>query len=215
MKFEELLDIVEGRPVFSSALLRAGDVDVVDVASQLSRWVSGGRLIALRRGVYALGRAYAKRSPHPFEVANLVQRPSYVSMESALSFHGMLPEAVFATTSVTSARAGEFATQLGVYSYRHIASSLFWGYREVAVPAAAGATMLVATPEKALLDLVYLRPRADAAAFLRQLRLERLSSMDLDVLDEMTRRAGKPKLARAAQRIRHLAEAESSEWRDV
>ena len=120
MKFDELLDIVGDEPVFSSALLRVGDVDAVDLASQLSRWVASGKLISLRRGVYALAPSMRRASLIRSRWQDLLVRPSYVSVESALSFHGMLPEAVFTTTSVTSARAPEFSTPLGEYSYRHI-----------------------------------------------------------------------------------------------
>lgn len=202
MKFTELLDIAGKRTVFTSALLRAGDVDSTDLASQLSRWVASGRLVQLRRGVYALPEAYRSRPAHPFEVANLLVRPSYVSMEGALAHHGVIPEAVFATTSVTTARAGEFDTPLGRYTFQHIAPALFWGY---AVEAAGGAEVFVARPEKALLDLVYLRPAAEDPAFLEQLRLD-ASRLDQAALEEMARRSCKPKLVRAAANVARLRE---------
>ncbi|MDO8880312.1 MAG: type IV toxin-antitoxin system AbiEi family antitoxin domain-containing protein [Coriobacteriia bacterium] len=210
MKFEELLAIIDGRPVFNSGLLRAGDVDTVDIASQLSRWVNSGRLIQLRRGVYALPEEYRSRAPHPFEVANLLVRPSYVSLESALSYHGVIPEAVFTATSVTSARADEFLTPLGAYSFRHIASRFFWGYTTETV---SGAESFVARPEKALLDLVYLRPGAGARSFLHELRLAP-GSLDLDALAAMAARWGRPKLQRAAELTAALM-SEAGEWEEL
>jgi len=206
MKFDELLEIVGDEPVFTSSLLRAGAVDRVDVASQLSRWVASGRLLRLRRGVYAVADSYRKRDPHPFEVANLLVRPSYVSLESALSYHGLIPEAVFATTSVTSARAEDYDTPLGRYAYRHVAPGLFWGYSLVRLTAGDGAGALVARPEKALLDLVYLRPRADSPEFLRQLRLAQLDTLNLEQLERDAERTRKPKLLRAAERIARMAQ---------
>ncbi len=196
-----------GRPVFSSALLRAGDIDPVDLGRQLSRWVASGRLLQLRRGVYALPEAYRSRSAHPFEVANLLARPSYVSLESALALHGVIPEAVFATTSVTTARAGEFDTPLGRYVFQHVSPALFWGY---AAETVGGAEVLVARPEKALLDLVYLRAGAEEPAFLEQLRLD-TSRLDQAALEEMARRSGKPKLMRAAGNVARLREMHE-EW---
>lgn len=207
MKYDELLDIVSERPIFASSLLRAGDVDEVDLGRQLSRWVKSGRLLQLRRGVYALPEAYRPRLPHSFEVANLLTRPSYVSLESALSHHGVIPEAVFSAVSVTTARAGEFDTPLGRYGFRHIVSSLFWGY---VTEAAGGAEYLVARPEKALLDLVHLRPGGERLVFLEQLRLD-VSRLDQEVLDAMARRSGKPKLVRAADNIARLRVADG-EW---
>lgn len=206
MRFDELLDIVGDEPVFASSMLRVGNVDPVAVASQLSRWVATGRLLRLRRGVYALAAPYRKRDPHPFEVANLLVRPSYVSLEASLGFHGLIPEAVFMTTSVTPARTAAFDTPLGRYGYRHISFDMMWGYTQVQLSSCIGATALVARPEKALLDLVYLRPRADSPAFLRQLRLERLDRLDPDLLMRDALRSGKPKLERAARRVIKMAE---------
>lgn len=212
MRFSQLLDILGDSPLFASSLLRAGDVDAAGLGSQLSRWTSAGRLIALRRGVYALAPLYGRRTPHPFEIANLLCRPSYVSLESALSFHGLLPEAVFVTTSVTTARGATYDTPLGGFDYRHVSPALMWGYRTERVSGDRGAEALVARPEKALLDLVYLRHGSDESAFLRQLRLERLERLDTEVLREMAARVGKPKLVRAAERIAELVGSAGHGW---
>lgn len=215
MKFTELLDIVGDQPVFASALLRAGDVDPVDVASQLSRWVASGRLVRLRRGVYAISSTYRRREPHAVEIANVLARPSYVSLESALAFHGLIPEAVFGTMSVTTARPASFETPLGRFVYRHITPDLFWGYAQEQLSAEPSRTGLVARPEKALLDLVYLRSGADSAAFLRGLRLDRLERVDTRILEQYAQRTGKPKLLRAARRISGLAAGQSGEWMEL
>jgi hypothetical protein len=210
MKFQELLDIVRGRPVFTSALLRAGDLDKVDLGRQLSRWVVSGRLLQLRRGLYALPEEYRTRSAHAFEVANLVVRPSYVSLESALAYHGVIPEAVYTTTSVTSARASEFETPLGRYSYQHVTPGFFWGYAAEPI-AGDAAEAFVARPEKALLDLVYLRVGADAPSFLCELRLD-YGRLNLDALADMAERSGKPKLMRAAANVAGIAAESDREW---
>lgn len=207
MKYSQLLDITAGRPVFSSALLRAGNVDEVDLGRQLSRWVASGKLLQLRRGVYGLADPYVSRRPHNFEVANLLVNPSYVSLESALSHRGVIPEAVFTTTSVTTARAGEFDTPLGRYAYRHIVPSLFWGYVTEVI---GEVEFLVACPEKALLDLVHLRPGGDQLLFLEHLRLDFIR-LDQDMLNQMAQLSGKPKLVRAASNVARLREAEG-EW---
>lgn len=212
MKFTELLDIVGDEPVFTSSLLRAGDVDAVDTASQLSRWVAAGKLVSLRRGVYALAAPYRRRDPHAFEIANVLARPSYVSLESALSFHGLIPEAVFATTSVTTSRPATFDTPLGRFAYRHITPELMWGYTTARIGGDVTRTALVARPEKALLDLVYLRPRAEGEPYLRQLRLDRLETLDLDALARDAQRTGKPKLIKAARAIAGMVARKSEEW---
>ena len=76
MKWEGLLAIVGHEAVFSSALLLSGRVSAAQVRLQLTRWVQRGRLIQLRRGLYALAPAWRKVEPHPFLVANKLQRGS-------------------------------------------------------------------------------------------------------------------------------------------
>ena len=213
MRFPELLEIIGDHQVFTSSLLRVGDVSPVDIASQLSRWVAAGKLISLRRGVYVVAAPYRRSEPNAFEIANVLVRPSYVSLESALSFYGLIPEAVFVTTSVTTARASTFDTPAGRFDYRHVSPEMLWGYADVAITDdSSRATALVARPEKALLDLVYVRPGADAASFLRQLRLDRLDDLDLNVLEREARRSGKPKLLRAVRAIARMAASQSEEW---
>jgi hypothetical protein len=212
MKFAQLLEIIGDEPVFTSSLLRVGDVAAADIASQLSRWVAAGRLMSLRRGVYALAAPYRRREPHAFAIANVLARPSYVSLESALSFHGLIPEAVFVTTSVTTARPSTFDMPLGRFEFRHVSPKFLWGYAEEPVGGDYSQTALVARPEKALLDLVYLRPGAEMEPFLRQLRIDRLDTLDLDVLERDAMRSGKPKLLKAARTIAEMAARQSEEW---
>ena len=119
MRFASLLGIVEDEPVFETGFLLAGDVDPADLRRQLSRWVTGGRLLQLRRGLYALAPPYRKAKPHPFLVANRLVRGSYVSLQSALAHHGLVPEHVPVTTSVTTGRPQRRENPLGSFEYHH------------------------------------------------------------------------------------------------
>lgn len=211
MKFEKLLRVTKDEPVFETGLLLAGDVDPSDVMRQLSRWVRAGKIRKLRRGLYALAPPYAAVDPHPFVVANRLVRPSYVSLESALGFHGLIPEYVPVATSVTTRRPCLLDTVAGSYDHRHIATRLFWGYRNESL--GGRQEVLVATPEKALLDLVYLRAGADSPSFLRELRLQNLERLDLDELARQAERFGAPKLRRAAAVVREFARTEREEFR--
>ena len=65
------------------------------------RAVSAGEVIRLKPGLFLLHTKYRKSDPHPFVVAALLHAPSHVSLETALSFHGLIPEAVYQTASVT------------------------------------------------------------------------------------------------------------------
>ena len=195
MKFEELLSIVEDEPVFETSLLLSGNVDPVDVRRQLSRWAGNGRLYRLRRGLYALAPPYRKVKAHPFVVANRMVRPSYVSLQSALAIHGLIPEFVPVTTSITTGRPGEFSTPLGTFVFRHVRTPLFQGFREVEMDSRQPA--FVATPEKALLDLLYLEKGSDSEANLAELRLEIDEGFDLEELERFSRifRSGKVRRA--------------------
>lgn len=210
MKFDQLLRIVGDEAIFESGLLLAGDADPADVRRQLSRWRRGGRLVQLRRGLYALAPPYRKVEPHPFVVANCLVRGSYVSCQSALGHFGLIPESTPAVTSVAAARPGRWETPLGRYELRHLQVSLLWGYERI--EPAPGQRAFVATPEKALLDLIYLEPAADSPDYLAELRLQGLERLDLERLHHCADRAGKPKLRRAASRIAGLARAEALEY---
>lgn len=207
MKFEDLLGIVGDEPVFESALLLAGEQEPGNIRRQLSRWVKAGRLHQLRRGLYALASPFQKLQPHPFLVANRLVRGSYVSLQSALAHHGLIPEYVPLTTSVSISRPARWHTVLGSYDFRHLRKDLMTGFTRVSL--GSGQHAFLATREKALLDLVYLEPGGDALEYLAELRLQRLDDLDLERLHRLAEVTGKPKLRRAADRIAELAEAES------
>lgn len=210
MDFESLLEITRDEPVFGTGLLLAGEVNPDYVRKQLSRWVRAGRVIQLRRGLYTLASPYRRRRPHPFLVANRLVSASYVSAQSALAHYGLIPEHVPVVTSVTTKRPGRWTTPLGVFLYRHIRPDFFFGYTQVDLPQEMQA--FVASPEKALLDLVSLHPGGDSPAYLQELRLQHLERLDLQELRRQTERAGKPKLRRAAAWIEEQARREAEEY---
>jgi predicted transcriptional regulator of viral defense system len=153
----------------------------------------------LRRGLYALAPPYRKVEAHPFVVANRMVRPSYVSLQSALAFHGLIPESVPVTTSITTGRPGEFSTPLGAFVFRHIRTLLFQGFREVEMDDRQPA--FVATPEKALLDLLYLEKGSDSEGFLAELRLEMDDGFDLEEFERLSRSFGSGKVTRAVEGV--------------
>jgi predicted transcriptional regulator of viral defense system len=133
-------------------------------------------------------------------------RGSYVSLQSALAYYGLIPEYVAVTTSVTTARPGRWETPLGDYAFRHIKAGLFYGYRRIKL--GGGQHAFVASPEKGLLDLVYLQPGGDATSYLQALRLGNLERLDLDELGRLAELAHSPKLQRATALIVEMVRAE-------
>ncbi len=210
MKFEDLLTDVAEEPVFETGFLLVGDRDPGDVRRQLSRWVGTKRLYQLRRGLYTLAPPHRKVRPHPFLVANHLLRGSYVSLQAALGHYGLIPEHVPVTTSVGPGSPGSWDTPLGRFEFRHLAAGLMGHYRQIEV--GDGQWAFVATPEKALLDLVHLVPGADRLEYLRELRFQNLESLDLDALADVAAALGKPKLRRAAKIVAELAETEMEEY---
>lgn len=105
--------------------------------------------------------------------------------------------------SVTTTRPASWQTPLGSFEYRHIKTDLLRGYQLVDL--GGGQSAFVATPEKALLDLVYLHPGADVPDYLRELRLQNLEHLDLDELRHLANLSSRPKLRRAAESVAELA----------
>jgi len=204
MRFASLLEAVGDEPLFETGFLLAGDVDPADVRRQLSRWTKGGRLLQLRRGLYALAPPYRKARPHPFLVANRLVRGSYVSLQSALAYHGLIPEHVPVTTSVTIARPQRRENPFGAFEYHHISPGAFGGYRREAL--GEGQEALVATPAKALADLVRLVPGGDSGAHLAEMRLQSLDKIDPAEIEGHPILGRQPKIQRALRHLAALAE---------
>ena len=202
MRFAQLLQAAGNEPLFETGLLLSGDCDPADVRRQITRWVSRGWITKLRRGLYTLASPFGHNRPHPFLVANELVRGSYVSLQSALAHHGLVPEHVPVTTSVTTGRPGRCETDVGVFEYRHLHRDLHGGYRRE--PLGGGQHAFVATPAKALADLVHLVPGADARGYLEGLRIDPRDIRELAA--DAPRFAGRPKLRRAFRHLTAIAD---------
>ena len=121
--------------------------------AHIRRAVQKGRLVRIKRGLYYLGERLTSNRPHPFEIAQLIYGPSYVSLEAALSHHGLIPEAVYTITSVTIKRQRSFKTSLGLFVYHTLPTDNF--FTGVSYVQEGGHIFLLASPWKALLDYIY------------------------------------------------------------
>jgi len=202
MKWEELLKQVADEPVFRTGFLAGSSESLAALRLQLGRWVKAGKLIQLAKGLYTVAEPYRKLNPHPFVLANAIKKASYVSLQSALGYFGMIPEHVPTVTSVTTQRPQRMETPLGPFLFRHIKKVWFCGYRQVDL--GSGQRAFVATPEKALLDLIYLTPGADNYDFLSELRLQNLEGLDPGVLAHLAEASGSLKLGRARKLVEEL-----------
>ena len=121
----------------------------------LKRAVHAGEISRIRRGLFCLDRRFMTAPLNPLALAQLVYGPSYLSSETALSWHGWIPEAVHAVLSTGLGRSREFVTPLGTYVFQRVPQkSLMSGVQRIA-EAAPHVTYFMARPLKALADYVY------------------------------------------------------------
>ncbi|MFC1842389.1 hypothetical protein ACFLYU_01905 [Candidatus Dependentiae bacterium] len=124
--------------------------------SIIKRATKAGLLIRIKRGLYLIARK--AKTLDEFELALYVYSPSFVSLESALSYHGWIPEAVYTTTCVSTKRAKEFKTPVGVFSYKRVPADGFYnGVDRIVTKKGA---VFIATPWRALADFMYINRRS-------------------------------------------------------
>ncbi|MDR1975229.1 MAG: hypothetical protein LBQ31_11265 [Bacteroidales bacterium] len=139
--------------------------------NNLTRWVKKGYLIRLKQGYYTFPE-YKSKPDFAYYFANRIYRPSYISLHTALSFYGIIPESVLQITSVTPLKTNFFKNDFGQYSYKSFKSELMFGYDLKQM--SDGRVLQFAFPEKALLDLLYLYPFYDTEQEMSELRLDEI-----------------------------------------
>lgn len=123
------------------------------VNDKISLLEKKGIIIRLKKGLYILSSEISQQSLSRELVANHLYGPSYISLESALSFYGLIPEKVYAIRSVTTKRAKHYDTQLGSFEYTTIPKDYYSiGIRQEIVNNEYA--YLIATPEKAICDMI-------------------------------------------------------------
>lgn len=162
----------------------------------LKRALKAGEVIRVHRGLYCLAPKYLRRKPDPLVFAQQIHGPSYLSLETALSYHGWIPEAVYAITSASMDRAREFETPLAHFSFTRIPQKVF--YTEVTRIVKQGGneqgfhhagSFLMASPLKALADYVYAHRLdwASAGPVIESLRVDEssLASINLETVERL------------------------------
>jgi len=152
MRFMDFKQNIKDLKVFDLRDIRKieGDFDI----RRLNEWRRKGYIRRIRRGYYLFNDAQVSENTL-YVVANAMCKPSYVSLEAALSVYGLIPETVYGITSVTSTKTARFDTSLGRFSYRHIKPELMFGYD---VRAVGDDRYDIADMEKTVLDYLYFHP---------------------------------------------------------
>ncbi|MGM9750502.1 MAG: hypothetical protein ACI3ZH_05750 [Candidatus Cryptobacteroides sp.] len=170
--------------------------------NNLTRWCHKGLLVKLRNKHYAFPE-YRQMPGFSRIVANRIYSPSYVSLQSALSFYGMIPEEVIGLTSVTTLKTTHFDNPFGSFHYQNVKESLYFGYDIKMMEGGRG--VLIATPEKAILDLLYLNPFYETEQDMEELRLDEdymQNELDMDRLSDFLDRFGSLALKKRIFRLK-------------
>ena len=142
----------------------------------VNRALRHGELLRLRRGLYLLAPAREGKTPHPFVLAQALQPGSYISFETALSFHGWIPESAPVTLSVVPGRRRLELGPAGLGLFRFVPLALRRGYFMEAVDSVGfgGQTALVAQPLRALTDIICLRrlEAGNVASLIHSMRID-------------------------------------------
>lgn len=157
MQYTEFKNKLKNLPLIESRDIILLDKDTQILRNQLNRWQAKKLIIKLKRGFYILNENDRKATPSRFYIANRLCEPSYVSMESALSFYGLIPEQVSSLTSVTSKKTLRIKNDFGEFLYQHIKTEAFRGFR--VVKDNEGFDFFIAVQEKAIVDFLYLNLR--------------------------------------------------------
>lgn len=150
---------------------------------QISRWQKDGFLIKIKQGFYTF--ADQKIDDYfLFLIANKIYEPSYISLEKALKYYGLIPEEIFQITSVSTKKTNIFNNPIGSFSYRHIKESLFWGYYFISN---SNQKVLIADVEKAILDYIYLHFELKTENDFKELRINSNSFNENINLDKLNK----------------------------
>ena len=136
-------------------------------SKRLVEWQDKGYLIKLVNKCYAFADIKMTETK-AFRVSNVLYHPSYISLESALSHYHLIPEGVYSHQAISTRKTMTYTTELGTFNYRTVKPDLFFGYtilREDELP------VLLAEPEKALLDYLYLNANIKAKDDIKAIRL--------------------------------------------
>jgi len=171
MNYIEFKSALRDFAVFSTADIRT--VDPAFDRRRLSEWQAKGYICKISKGRYLFSDVDVTESIL-YRIANKLYSPSYVSFETALAYHQLIPEIPYGVTSATTRRTYRFDTPLTRFTYRTVSRQRFFGY--LILP--DGVRM--ATIEKAILDFLYLNPQVSGPDAFASLRVDREALLELD-----------------------------------
>jgi len=200
------------RDEFDHQALLAALADYRSPRDRITKLLRRGEIIRVKKGLYVFGSGHRRGVVSKELLANLIHGPSYVSLEYALAYHGLIPERVETVTSVTLTRARAFDTPVGRFTYQRIPLTAFRA-GVARVDAGRDRFFLMAVAEKALADKIQCdkvalnSQKAVREYLIQDLRIEEsgLSALDPDRFDDYAERYGSRKIKLLAKVVRRLA----------
>jgi len=184
MKYREFREKVQNYPYFTSAIYESLTSSPEMLYVQVHHWVKEGYVLKLKRGLYTLNDEDRKVGLSKMLLANILYVPSYVSLEYALAYYDMIPEATYAVTSISSKKTMSFSNSKGNFIYKNIKKNAFNGFTQIKDE--FGMNCLIASPEKTLLDYLYFAQKKNKKLtedyFEESLRLQNEDQLDIDKL---------------------------------
>lgn len=200
MKLVDMLALIKriGQPVLRTADVMARfNVDKSHASNLMARLAESGHAVRIKRGLWVLPDGV-----DPMVLAEYLAAPfpSYISLQSALYYHGMISQIPAVTFVISVARTRLYRTPLGTYSIHHVHPSFFFGFESVG-------GIKVATPEKALFDVLYLGP-AKSRLFSSLPELEFPDGFNFDRAEQIIERiAFQGRRTLVAKRFKSLVES--------
>lgn len=168
MKYLDFKNYFQGFPVISINEIRK--IEPNFDLRRLSEWQAKGYIKKIIKGFYFFTDTNLN-DYFLYAISNQINRPSYISLETAFSYYNFIPEAVFSVTAVTTKKTNNFNTGIGSFSYRHIKKTLFFAYDVIEIDKKL--KFKIAEPEKAILDFLYLNTSINSLDDIKGLRLSK------------------------------------------
>ncbi len=200
MNYIEFKELFEKNIVFSVKNIKN---IIPDFYSQrLSDWIKKGYIKKLTKNYFIFSNIEMNEQLF-FFIANRIYSPSYVSLETALSFYNIIPEGVYTILSVSTMKTKRFESEIGNFQYRKIKRELFSDYQLMEFN---NIRYKIALPEKAILDYIYFHNEIKSSEYFVQTRFNAIELIEILNLKNLDKMSEKFKNSDAIKRINYFKE---------
>jgi hypothetical protein len=210
MKYLEFKNAVRDFPLISLTHISHISRGNNTIKTQLVLWQKKRLIIKLKKGLYILNDKDRKYEPSKIFLANNLYSPSYVSTLYAMSYYDLIPEMVIDVTSCTTKKTAKFVNTFGTFVYQHLKTNLFFGFKEIEDE--NGFPVIIAEPEKAILDFIYLNmhdfKKKEEDIFSLSYRFQNLDILNKKKLMDFAERFENPDLIDVAKKLLNFMKKE-------